>query len=286
MDRPIDNLQDLKSASRWLANCARSVYSQDGEDGIVAKALSMLPATNRWCVEVGAWDGRYLSNTFNLVENMQYRVVLIEGDPRKYRSLCRDYPFKDRATFMQQFVGWSGQNSLDAILSRHPVPIDFDLLSIDVDGNDFHVWRAVNRYKPRLVLIEFNPTAANRLDYVQPADMRLSRGSSPAAMIRLGKEKGYELISLTQHNLLFVDGAYFHLFNIPDNSLSVMRDEDSVTTVLVCFDGYLIADGPAFLRWHGMKFKLKQVLPWALRAFPGNYNLLQKVLLRIWRSLH
>jgi len=159
------SLETLKKASRWLSAYARDVYSQTGEDGIVAQALAMLPARNRWCVEFGAWDGKHLSNTFRLVEEDDYEVVLIEGDAEKYRRLRADYPYQDRGTFVHGLVGWTEQDGLDAILSGTAAPQDFDLLSIDIDGNDYHVWAAVKKYRPKLVLIEFNPTASNRIDF-------------------------------------------------------------------------------------------------------------------------
>jgi len=279
------SLETLKKASRWLSAYARDVYSQTGEDGIVAQALAMLPARNRWCVEFGAWDGKHLSNTFRLVEEDDYEVVLIEGDAEKYRRLRADYPYQDRGTFVHGLVGWTEQDGLDAILSGTAAPQDFDLLSIDIDGNDYHVWAAVKKYRPKLVLIEFNPTASNRIDFVQRQDAKCNQSASPAAVVRLGKEKGYELISVIGPNLLLVDSQYYELFHIPDNSLAVMRDEDEVTTLYLAFDGSVIVDGPAELRWHGGKLKIKQPLPKVLQRYPAYYTPFQKFLFRVFRKL-
>jgi hypothetical protein len=275
------SLKALKQSGRWLNASAANIYSQTGEDGVVAKALSILPATNKWCVEFGAWDGKHLSNTFNLVENCQYKVILIEGDENKYRKLCAGYPFQERGNFINQFVGWTEIDGLDSILEGYPIPSDFDLLSIDVDGNDFHIWKAVKIFRPKLVLIEFNPTSSNRFEYVQPADPKCNQSSSPAALVRLAKEKGYELICVTGVNLLFVDKKFYPLFEIPDNSLTVMRDEDEVTSLYFGFDGSLIVDGPAELRWHGGKLQIPQPLPKFLRRYPPAYTKLQSSLFRL-----
>jgi hypothetical protein len=283
---PSTTLEKLKKSSRWLNQFSENIYSQTGEDGVIAKALSILPEPNRWCVEFGAWDGRHLSNTYKLVENDGYSVVLIEGDTAKYRQLCASYPFQDRGIFINQFVGWSGKDGLDSILGRHPVPVDFDLLSIDIDGNDYHVWAAMKQFRPKLVLIEFNPTASNRIDFVQPPDPNLNQSNSPAALVRLGKEKGYELICVTGVNLLFVDGKHYDRFEIPDNSLEVMRDETEVTSLFLGFDGSLIVDGPAELRWHGGKVRVKQPLPRMLRRYPPAYSKLQRLLFRLWNAFH
>lgn len=240
---------------------------------------------DRWCVEFGAWDGKHLSNTYRLVEEDQYQVVLIEGNLDKYRSLCSDYPFQDRGTFIHGLVGWTEKDGLDAILANTAAPKDFDLLSIDIDGNDYHVWEAIKKYRPKLVLIEFNPTATNRIDYGQPRDPGCNQSSSPAALVRLGKEKGYDLICVIGPNPLLVDSQYYGLFHIPDNSLAVMRDEDEVTALFLGFDGSLIVDGPAELRWHGGKLKINQPFPKALRRYPPFYSPLQRILFRVFRKL-
>ena len=280
-------LRELKKSSRWLNDFAGDVYSQTGEDGVLEKALSLIPSRNRWCVEFGAWDGKYLSNTFRLVERENYSVILIEGDTGKYKKLCSEYPFKDRAIFENRFVGWSNSDGLDRILEKHPIPVDFDLLSIDVDGIDYHIWKAVEKFRPRLVLVEFNPTASNRIDFVQPPNPKCNQSNSPAALIRLGKEKGYELICATRINLLFVDRKYYELFGIPDNSLEVMRDEDEVTSLYIGFDGSLSVDGPCALQWHrSQKFRVQQPLPRFLRQYPPTYSPFQDFLYRVHYRLN
>jgi hypothetical protein len=269
-----------------LNEFSRDVYSQTGEDGVVAKALEMLPSLDKWCVEFGAWDGKHLSNTYNLVENENYNVVLVEGDKAKYASLRNEYPYRERATFVGQFVGWEENDNLDTILEKTAAPLNFDLLSIDVDGNDYHIWKAVQKYRPKLVLIEFNPTSSNRFDYVQPPDPNCNQSNSPAALVRLGKSKEYELICVIGPNLLFVDREYYEAFHISDNSLEILRDEDEVTHLFLGFDGSLIVDGPALLRWHGLPLKVNQPFPKALRHYPPNYDRWSGLLFRIWKKFH
>jgi hypothetical protein len=112
----LSSLVALKLSSRWLNEFAGNVTSQSGEDGLVAKALSLLPDPTLWCVEFGAWDGKHLSNTFDLVDSKGYNVALIEGDPVKYKELCISYPHKDRAVFANAFVGWSDIRSHEPLI--------------------------------------------------------------------------------------------------------------------------------------------------------------------------
>lgn len=283
MSDPTPSLASLKRASRWLHSFASDVASQTGEDGILAKTLSLLPDTNRWCVEFGAWDGQHLSNTFNLVHAHSYTAVLIEADLNKYEDLCSTYPHPDRAIFINKCVGWSGEDSLDQILAFYPVPRDFDLLSVDIDGNDHHVWSATRTYRPKLVLIEYNPTIANGIEFVQRNDFHCSQGNSATSLVQLGKQKGYELIAVTRLNLLFVDSKYYSLFNIPDNSLEVIRDDTEVGQIFFGYDGTVFllqgkSVGQCLLPWHGCRLSQRrvQVLPALLRRYPPTYNRIQR----------
>lgn len=282
-------LQALKRASRWMNDFAGDVTSQAGEDGILSKALSLLPHLSRWCVEFGASDGQYLSNTYNLVNQHSYNVILIEADPRKYRQMCYAYPHKQRAIFLNNLVGSSREDGLDQVLAPCPIPSDFDLLSIDVDGNDYHVWSALRKYRPKLVLIEYNPTMGNSVNFVQPNESRCCQGSSPAAIVRLAKEKAYELIAVTEFNLLFVDSRYYSRFKIADNSLEVMRDDSETPHIFVGYDGTVFLEdengvGGCCLKWHGYRLSQRkvQVLPRVLRRYPPTYNWMQRWAMRVF----
>ena len=73
--------------STWLFEHKRDVYSQTGEDGIIEKILETLPENDEWCVEFGAWDGQYLTNTRYLIEEKEYSAILIEADKKKFLDL-------------------------------------------------------------------------------------------------------------------------------------------------------------------------------------------------------
>jgi hypothetical protein len=281
-------LDAVKKRSRWLNEYAKNVYSQSGEDGIVTKALSILPKTTGWCVEFGAWDGQHLSNTFNLVANHNYHAILIEADPKRFSELRSSYPHSDRAIFINALVGFDPDTNLDCLLRAQPVPKDFDLLSIDIDGNDYSVWEAIEAYRPRLVLIEYNPTIANAVHFVQARDYATSQGASAAALISLGKRKGYELIAVTGLNLLFTTREFFDLFNITDNSLAAMRDDSEIPHVFVGFDGHVFlrhsADAGLHIIWHALFLpeSAVQLLPKRLQKYPAQYTDFERTVYRYW----
>ena len=187
----------------WLNRHAQNVTSQYGEDGILEKALALLPATDKWCVEFGPHDGQTYSNSAHLIANQSYRAVLIEPNARRFASLTARHTGNSRVVCLQKMVGFGDSDNLDAILDPVGVPIDFDLLSIDIDGNDYHAWETVKRYQPKMVVIEFNPRIPTEIDFVRPCDHKIKHGSSLFSICRLGKSKGYELICVTQINAIF-----------------------------------------------------------------------------------
>lgn len=189
-----------------LSNFSENVYSQFGEDGIIREILDRLRSHVRldsWCVEFGAWDGIFLSNTCRLIREDGFSAVLIEGDKRKAQVLERNFPQKE-VHKVCQFIHFEGPDSLDATLSRTPIPNDFDFLSIDVDGVDYHIFESIVSFRPKVICIEYNPTIPNAVDFVQARDFAVKQGSSARAIVRLAKEKSYSLVATTDCNLIFV----------------------------------------------------------------------------------
>jgi hypothetical protein len=276
--------KELQAQSRWLLQHSANVTSQCGEDGVLAKALELLPRNN-WCIEFGAWDGRLYSNTFNLVDAHGYRGVFIEANPARFRDLQRTHDPR-KHILINATVGFNGTDSLDALLYGENLPEDPDVLSIDIDGNDYYVWQAIQKFRPKIVVIEFNPTMSNAVIFVQEKLSDVNQGSSPAALIALARSKEYELIAAMDWNLIFVDAQYFHLFNIPDNSLAVMRDDSAVPHIFLGYDGHVFLQGGSFtIPWNrrvDLRERDLQVLPARLQTYPENYTLFQRKLLELW----
>ena len=145
--------------------------------------------------------------------------------------------------------GFSGSIS-DNILAETDIPDDFDFLSLDVDGLDWHIWNSLERYRPRLLVIEFNPTAPNDIYFVQDPDPATHQGSSLLAMVELGKRKGYELIATTPINAVFVVAEHFDKFEIADNDIDAMHSPAEYESKLFqLYDGTLVLAGCRRLIW-------------------------------------
>ena len=264
-----------------------NVYSQFGEDRILEQLLALLPDCNGWCVEFGAWDGQHFSNTLHLIESAGYHGVMIEADAVRFADLKILAQRLPRIRPVHRMVSWEGPDRLDVVLAELPVPHDFDVLSIDIDGNDFHVWYALIDYRPKIVVIEFNPTIPTEAPYIQPADPAATHGTGIASLVALGREKGYELAAATLCNAIFIDERYFDLLGLADNSAHTLRtDLRAMTWMFTAYDGSVQLVGARWLPWHDapmLEAKAQQV-PRLLWMDPGQMGLLRKGAYRVWRA--
>lgn len=264
--------------SKQLRDYRFDRFSQSGEDGIIARVLEILPNLNRWCVEFGAWDGIYLSNTRRLILEEAYQAVLIEGSSQKFAKLKQTHGETPGVIPLNAMVGWGESDNLDSLLAATPIPLGFDVLSIDIDGNDYHVWAAVKRYRPKLVVIETNPTIPNAVSQVQPLDGSVVMGSSLRSMIDLGREKGYEPIAYSGVNAYFVRAEDFPLFGIPLQQAHDLRDEsEMVTHLFFDFQGRAILSGSKRLLHHALAFDESRIrqIPRCFQEYPDSFGRLK-----------
>jgi hypothetical protein len=275
-----------------LDSFKKNVHSQFGEDGIISEILNRLSKgveLDKWCVEFGAWDGIHLSNTYNLITNKNYHSVLIEGDKKKYIDLCKNIP-QVNAHKICAFVTFDGASTLDKLLASTPIPKNFDFLSIDIDGCDYHILDSLQDYSPKTICIEFNPTIPNEVEYIQPKNFSIKHSSSPKSILKLAESKGYKLVATTQCNLLLVKKEYIHLIrNESECTLENLRDDSEIKVFLfIGFDGTLLSNKESiYFNWHGIRKYIDemQVLPKVLRRFKPDYNLLQLTYFKIWRPI-
>jgi hypothetical protein len=213
----------VTAAELDLTQYERSVYSQFGEDGVVQKIFEIIDPTHQYAVEFGASDGVENNNMRRLVLEEGWGGLQIEGDRAQARALARNYAEHPRVKTMQ---AWIYPGNIEILFEEAKVPKNFDYLVIDIDSNDYYVWRAIRDYRPKVVQIEYNsafppPELAvvefHPMNYWDGTDYH---GASIQSYYELGKKKGYELIygNTAGNNLIFVDAQYYPLFGLEDNS--------------------------------------------------------------------
>jgi len=196
---------------RRLTRHGYKVYSQNDEDGIIAEIFSRIGMTNRIFVEFGVETGVECNTVKLLVEG--WRGLWIEADPASaasIRDIFSSFIASRQLTLVESRV--TAEN-IDALIASGGIVGEIDLLSIDIDYNDYWVWRAIKQINPRLVAIEYNATFRPPMSIVVPyrPDGRWDGatnyyGASLEALVRLGRQKGYRVVgcSLAGVNAFFV----------------------------------------------------------------------------------
>jgi hypothetical protein len=157
-------------------------YSQNGEDGILRVIFDIVKTTNRFCVEFGIHSNE--GNTIYL-KKQNWNCLWMDGNG-------------DGSKVKKEFITAENINSLFA---KYQVPTEFDLLSIDIDTNDYWVWKALKNYFPRVVVMEYNssiPSNESKSTSYDPTaqwDGTNYFGASLLALRNLGDSKGYTLIT-------------------------------------------------------------------------------------------
>jgi hypothetical protein len=186
------------------------VYSQCEEDGIIQEIFKRIGVGNRTFVEFGVQTGIECNTLKLLIEG--WSGLWLEGRRSfvgKIRTNYRPFIEKRHLAVSQAFVTAENINSL---IEKGGVSGEIDLLSIDIDNNDYWVWKAISVTNPRLVVIEYNASLPPPLSLVVPYDPGRGYtgtnyfGASLEALVRLGRTKGYRLVgcNFSGSNAFFV----------------------------------------------------------------------------------
>jgi len=195
---------------RRLLRHGFKVFSQNDEDGIIQEIFRRIGVTDRTFVEFGVETGIECNTAKLLVEG--WRGLWIESvapNAAKIRENFRDFIIKQALMLEQKTV--TAEN-IDELLTRAGMQGEIDLFSIDIDYNDYWVWKAIETIVPRVVVIEYNASLRPPMSLVVPYrpdgcwDGSNFYGASLEALVRLGRIKGYRLVgcSIAGVNAFFV----------------------------------------------------------------------------------
>lgn len=200
-----------------LAAAEFRLDTENGEAGLLLWMFSRLGLTDRRAVEFGI--GRIgKCNSTNLVRSFGWSVLLMDGDPDRVEKALEFYREHSRADIarVRAIETLVTPENVDELIEKNGFGGEIDLLSIDVDGNDYWIWEAIERSRPRVVIIEYNasfgPDEAVVTEYYEAFDRYALHplgwyyGASLAALEGLGRRKGYVLVGCETagHNAFFV----------------------------------------------------------------------------------
>ncbi len=182
-------------------------FSQHGEDGVIAELLARVGIGSQFFVEFGIETGRE-GNCVFLADVLGWRGLFIEPDETGYSELGAKYRASERVRTQNAAVTPTNVESLFAAADVPPEP---DVLSIDVDGQDYWIWEALEAYRPRVVVVEYNALLPSGRRLVQPSGYERGWdgtdyfGASLDALCELAGHKGYRLV----HTDLAAVNAFF-----------------------------------------------------------------------------
>lgn len=188
-----------------------NIYTQNGEDGIIAAIFKRIGTTTKVCCEFGAWDGVHFSNCRRLILQ-GWSALMIEGDEYRFKGLVSNYPTHPLVTCVNRYVD-VGPNSVGTIVQKHNIG-DLDFLSVDIDGLDYEILETLDSY-PRVICIEVNaghsPETETRLD----RDVAKNNIGQPLQLfVKISEKKGYDLVCYTA-NAFFVRRDVVREFSLP-----------------------------------------------------------------------
>jgi len=184
---------------RYLVPYGYKVYSQGDEDGILVEIFRRIGTTDRRFVEFGVGPGTENNTVALLLDG--WSGTWIEAREKSVARIREGFaPLigSGRLGLTQAFIL---AENIGELFRQNKVPAEFDLLSIDIDGNDYWVWKALDGYRPRVVVIEYNSSLGPRIEAKRRYDpkwaakgSRRAHGASLKALELLGKAKGYLLV--------------------------------------------------------------------------------------------
>lgn len=209
-------LQAMKHPPLRLRDVGFRVHSQHEEDGILLFVYSLIGMGTKRCVEIGSGDG-IECNCANLIVNHRWIGLLCDTSEANVARAREYYAGNPDTRYWPPVVvrAHATRDNINEIVGGNGFTGEIDLLSIDVDGIDYWLWKALDCVSPRVVVVEINhlwgPQRAVSVPYRDDFRAEFTKygsdyaGASIAAFVKLGQEKGYRLAGTNA----FATNAFF-----------------------------------------------------------------------------
>lgn len=209
-------LHSSSSVKAKLKMAEAKIYSQFGEDGILLSIFSKINSKAHSFVEIGISNG-VESNAANFAINLEWGGLFIDSSIDSINE-ARNYFINQKlldSSKLKLVATLVTPRNINTLLKTNRVGREIDLLSIDIDGNDYWVWKALKSTHPRVVIIEYNASYGLRsvssvyskhFDRYKKHPSGLYHGASLTALTKLAHSKGYILAGCESHgaNAIFV----------------------------------------------------------------------------------
>lgn len=189
------------------------VFSQNGDDGILQFLIRKVPVKNNIFVEFGVQNYTE-SNTRFLLQNNNWSGLVIDGSQENINYIKNDHIYWRHN--LKAECAFIDCENINTIISNNGISGEIGLLSVDIDGNDYWVWEAIDCINPCIVVCEYNSIFGPSAKVTVPYDKKFYRtsahysnlyyGASISALAYLAGEKGYSLVGSNRagNNVFFV----------------------------------------------------------------------------------
>ena len=197
----IQDIPEKNETNKELSFHEASLFSQNGEDGIIRYIFSQIGFESRYFVEFGF--GAHQCNSLRLILHENFKGLMMDGSEEQCRIFnltCKEKGISD----VHAVNAFIDRDNLEHLIRSNNVPAEIDFLSIDVDGNDYWFWRCLQCINPRVICIEYNSGIGSKYSWTIPYNKEFERfsahpsgffaGASIKALESLGEKKGYRLV--------------------------------------------------------------------------------------------
>jgi len=197
----IQDIPEKNEANKGLRFYEASLFSQNGEDGIIRYIFSQIGFDSRYFVEFGF--GAHQCNSLRLILHENFKGLMMDGSEEQCRIFnltCKAKGISD----VHAVNAFIDRDNLEHLIRSNNVPAEIDFLSIDVDGNDYWFWKCLQCINPRVICIEYNSGIGSKYSWTIPYNKEFERfsahpsgffaGASIKALESLGEKKGYRLV--------------------------------------------------------------------------------------------
>jgi len=198
--RELDRLkQDKKyQQAKHLTPFGYKIYSQNDEDGIIREIFNRIGTTNKVFVEFGIGNGLENNTLALLFDNWQ--GVWIEGSAKAVKEIQKQFTAIIQSNSLKVIHAFITRDNIDSLIKSSTNEKEVDLLSVDLDGNDYHILSAIKCINPRVIVIEYNAKFVPPIKYCMDYNENHSWNYNDCFGVSLKflevhlKEKGYELV--------------------------------------------------------------------------------------------
>jgi hypothetical protein len=203
-------LERRLASELYLERYGFKAYSQNEEDGVISEIFARIGTTNKTFIEFGVQDG--LECNTHLLLHMGWKGLWIDGSEESCRAIQAKFRYVIESGQLKAVNSFITRENINDIFTENGFSGEIDLLSIDIDGNDYHIFKVINAVNPRVIIVEYNAKFPPSCLWIMPYDAKHvwdssdKHGASLKAFEELGTKKGYRLVGTERNgvNAFFV----------------------------------------------------------------------------------